>query len=161
MTTALDASAALPEITVAAGAALIREGDGGGPLFVLVDGDIAVTKGGVQVARIRTPGAIFGEMAVLLDRNASATVTALAPSRLRTVADGAGFLAAHPDVALHLARMLAQRLQDATTYLADLKQQFADRQEHFGMVDRILGSLMNQQRDRLPSPPDAGSDTRL
>ena len=161
MTTALDTCGDLPERLAGPGEVLIREGDGGGRLFLLVDGDIAVTRGEVPVARIRTPGAMFGEMALLLGRPASATVTARAPSRLRVAEEGAAFLADHPEVALHVARMLAQRLHDATTYLADLKQQFDDRREHFGMVDRILGSLLNQQPEGAAPPPAAAADPRL
>ena len=45
-------------------------------------------------------------------------------------------------VALALARLLAARLHAMTTYLADLKQQYADHEGGLGMVDVVLGSLM-------------------
>ena len=48
-------------------------------------------------------------------------------------------------MALHAARLLAARLQNATTYLADLKLQYEDRRDHFGMVDAILGAMVEQQ----------------
>jgi rubrerythrin len=41
-----------------------------------------------------------------------------------------------------------------TTYLADIKRQFEDERGHLGMVDEILESLLNQQRQTF-SP---GSD---
>lgn len=160
-TNPLELCGELPEIKADAGEVLIREGAGAVRLLVLVEGDIAVTRGEVQVARIRTPGAMFGEMAMLLDRPASATVTACVPSRLRVVEEPAAFLATNPAMALQVARMLAQRLHDATTYLADMKHQFEDRREHFGRVDRILGSLLNQQPASDAPPPVAGVDSRL
>lgn len=43
---------------------------------------------------------------------------------------------------LELARMLASRLQVMTTYLVDLKHQYADHEGGLGMVDVVLGSLM-------------------
>ena len=36
-----------------------------------------------------------------------------------------------------------QRLQVMTTYLADLKHQYADHEGGLGMVDVVLGSLMH------------------
>ena len=161
MTNPLEFCGDLPEIAAEAGEVLIGEGAEAVRLLVLVEGDIAVTRGEVQVARITAPGAMFGEMAMLLDRPASATVTAKAPSRLRVVVDPAAFLARQPAMALQIARMLAQRLNDATTYLADMKQQFDDRREHFGRVDRILGSLLNQQPASAAPPPAEGADPRL
>lgn len=147
MNSALQACDGLPIHTFAAGTLLIREGEARGPLLVLRDGEVVVLKGEVPVATVRTPGAMFGEMATLLDRPTSATVMARTTVLMHVIDDPAGFMGSSPAIALHTARMLAQRLHDATTYLADLKRQFEDEQSHMGMVDRILGSLLNQQLD--------------
>jgi hypothetical protein len=48
---------------------------------------------------------------------------------------------------LALARLLAGRLQVMTSYLADLKHQYADHEGGLGMVDTVLGSLL-----RSPGP---------
>jgi hypothetical protein len=42
---------------------------------------------------------------------------------------------------VELARMLAGRLQVMTTYLADLKAQYADHEGGLGMVDVVLSTL--------------------
>ena len=42
----------------------------------------------------------------------------------------------------------------ATTYLADLKRQFADKADHLGMVGTVLESLIYRQRPR----PEPGSE---
>lgn len=157
----IEACRGVPLQSFAAGDILIREGDSGGRLYVLAEGEVAVVKGMEQVARTRNAGALFGEMAVLLGRPYSATVMAVAPSRLYVIDDAEAFLTASPDVTLHAARLLAQRLHDATTYLADVKAQFRDQGQHLGMLDRILDSLLNQQHAVAALPPSAGSDSRL
>ena len=71
----------------------------------------------------------------------------------------ADFLRSHPEMAYCVARLLAQRLHAATTYLVDLKQQFEGHANHFGMVDEVLESLLHHQADmtpgsdRQPDPP--------
>ena len=46
-------------------------------------------------------------------------------------------------VALLIARMLAQRLNVANTYLADLKRQYAGHGTHLAMVGEVLQSMIN------------------
>ncbi len=135
----------LPEVQFAAGDVLLTEGTAGGTLYILVEGSVTVTKNGAEVAEVADPGAIFGEMSVLLETPISATVTASRDVRMRVADDPLAFLHRQPNMALHAARLLAARLQNATTYLADLKLQYEDRRDHFGMVDEILGAMVEQQ----------------
>ena len=151
----------LPDTVVEAGTTLIREGGAQGAIHVLVDGGVAVMKGDVRGARIRTPGALFGEMSTLLGTPYSATVVAETSVTVKIVPDGEAFLASSPVVALHTARILAQRLHDSTTYLADMKAQFQDKQDHFGMVDRLSGALLNQQGAAQAAPAERKDDPRL
>ena len=60
-----------------------------------------------------------------------------------------------------MARTLAQRLYHATGYLADLKAQFADRSDHFGMMDEILDELLQQQSKERARPESPSDDPRL
>ena len=84
----------------------------------------------------------------------SLTAAALATTLVAFLALSAAaeFIAANPAVALHMARILAQRLHAATAYLADVKSKFADQSNHFAMMDRILDSLMQRQASRAPRP---------
>jgi CRP-like cAMP-binding protein len=160
----LEVCADLPDVAFAPGEVVLREGGRDGRIFVLISGTVAVMKGDVRVTRIRNPGALFGEMSVLLGMPYSATVVAETPVRMRLVQDGEAFLRSTPEVALHAARLLAQRLHDTTTYLADLKAQFEGRTDHFGMVDRIIGTLLNHQTDRNKAaalPTEVKGDSRL
>ena len=50
-----------------------------------------------------------------------------------------------------VARLLANRLNAATTYLVDLKRQFANHGDHLEMVGEVLETLLHQQeRDFRP-----------
>jgi CRP-like cAMP-binding protein len=150
-----------PEAQFGDGDVLIREGAVEQPLLVLLDGPVAVFRGTVRVNRSAERGALFGEMSALLGIPSSASVIAEGAVRALRIEDGRAFLGSDPQIALHSARLLAQRLYDATTYLADLKEQYGDQQSHLGMVDRILGSLLNQQVDAPPAPEAARRDPRL
>jgi CRP-like cAMP-binding protein len=74
-----------------------------------------------------------------------ATVRAITDVRVARIEDAAAFLRAHPDFALDVARLLAERLTSAVSYVADLKRQFKG-DSHLGMVDEVLDTLVNQQR---------------
>lgn len=135
----------LPEIELAPGQYLIEEGQQTGRLYVLADGVADVLKGNVPIATVDEQGAFFGEMSALLGTPHSATVRAAEPCRFYVVEDAQAFFAS-PEIMLAVSRLLAKRLQMVTTYLADLQHQFAERDDHLGMVDEVLDSLLNHQR---------------
>ena len=145
----------------AAGTVLISQGETSGRLFVLVEGQVEVLRGDTQVALIDEPGAIFGEMSVLLGVPHTATVRTVSATRLYEFADAEEFLRSHPAIGFYLARLLAQRLNAATTYLVDLKRQFEGERDHFGMVGEVLESLMNQQDGGFTEAPVRRDDPRL
>src|ERR1700730_4080965 len=86
--------------SVPEGTLVIREGETTGHLFVLIEGYLEVVKGETVVASVTEPGAVFGEMSVLLRRPHSATVRAAADSVVYEFSDAASFLQAQPAVAL-------------------------------------------------------------
>jgi CRP-like cAMP-binding protein len=142
-------SAHLPEIELAAGETVIREGGAGGSIWVLVSGSLRVRKGDVEVNTITNPGALIGEMSVLLDIDHSATVEATQPSILRHAADGHDLLA-DPAITKLVAVGLAERLSFVTTYLADLTQQYAGV-PGLSMVSDVL-SRLEQHAGPLATP---------
>ena len=89
------------------------------------------------------PGAVVGEMSVLLDQPHTATVRAVSDSVVYEFDDAAAFLRDQPAVALLIARLLAQRLNVANTYLADIMQQYAGHGDHLAMVGEVLQSMIN------------------
>jgi CRP/FNR family cyclic AMP-dependent transcriptional regulator len=120
-----------------------------------------VLKGDLQINTVSEPGAIFGEISVLLNIPHMATVKTLAPSRMYLVERANEFLQSHTDIAYHLAQLLAQRLHGITTYLVDLKNQFEDQEDHLGMVDEVLESLVHQQAEECAPGSDRDPTTIL
>jgi CRP-like cAMP-binding protein len=69
------------EVDVQPGKELAKEGAFGEEFFVIVDGSVAVSRGGEPIRELG-PGAFFGELALLGNVPRTATVTATAPTRL-------------------------------------------------------------------------------
>ncbi len=135
----------LPTVDYAAGEVIITETKDTQGLYFLESGTVDVFKGATRVARESTPGAVFGEMALLLESVATATVRARDGCRFYVARDGAEFLAAHPEVGFYLAHLLATRLETITRYVADVKAQFKEGAAHLGMVDGVVDTLMVKQ----------------
>lgn len=135
----------MPQRTAAAGEVLLEEGERAGVLLVLIEGAVEIVKGDYQVDLIAEPGAVFGEISVLLDTPHTATVRATVDSRFYIAEDPLAFLRSHPEIALGLSKMLAKRLYSMTTYLVDLKRQFEDRGDHLSMIDEVLDTLVHAQ----------------
>ena len=138
-------SADLPLETIASGEVVIAEGSPPDRMFILVSGSVVIERDGVAFARIDAPGSVFGEMSVVLDRAATATVRAAQDVELRVVTDPMDFFAERPEAAVAILRMTAARLDGLTRYLVDVKQQFADAEGHLGQVDQILDLLVHHQ----------------
>ena len=61
---------------------------------------------------------------------------------------------------LLIARLLAQRLNVATTYLADIMHQYAGHGDHLSMVGEILQSMINLPPIKV-SPGSDRQPTRM
>jgi CRP-like cAMP-binding protein len=79
--------------------------------FVIVDGSVAVTVDGKEVARLG-PGDHFGELALIGERERSSTVTALEPVRCVSMASWhfRRFVTANPGVSWKLLQHLVDLL---------------------------------------------------
>lgn len=137
-------SQGLPEIEFAIGDTVVREGGSTGGIWVLVSGELQVRKGDVLVNHITRPGALVGEVSVLLDTSFGATVVATQPSVMRYAADGRALLTRDPAITLLVAKGLAERLNFVTTYLADLKHQYGDA-PGLSMVSEVMRELAQLQ----------------
>lgn len=130
------------------GTIILPEGERLGALFFLREGTVEILKQDVELTQVSSPGAVFGEISVLMKTPHMATVRTLTESSFYVADDAQALLAAHPEFYEHIARLLAIRLTSVSSYLVDLKRQFASRDDHLGMVDEVLESLLHHQTSR-------------
>ncbi len=106
-------------VPLAGGQVLFRQGDPADALFVVLAGRLQVLvedATGVRAVDTLGPGAVIGEMALLLGEARSATVVARRDSELLRIGR-AGFerlIASRPRAAFELARVLGDRLKRTT-----------------------------------------------
>lgn len=111
-----------------AGHELLPQGGKLGKLFVLRQGEVEIERDGTYINSISQPGAIFGEMSLLLDIPHSATVRAVTDIEVFVIDDALRVLEANPGWTLQIARLLAQRVNATTQALAMSHQEdIADR----------------------------------
>jgi len=112
-------------------------------------GAVEVVKDGVQIAKVSTPGAVFGELSVLLDQPHSADVRALEQSEFH-IADAPTMLANDPTVTLYVASILARRLDIANQALIEVR-----RQLQAGDPRSLIGKTVEKVEQLLSSPGSA------
>jgi CRP-like cAMP-binding protein len=100
------------DLEVPAGKVLCREGEVGQEFFVIVDGEVEVTRNGKRVAM--RGGDFFGEIALLEETPRMATVTAKTPLRLfvLTRRDFRHLVDENRSVERKVMRALARRVVD-------------------------------------------------
>ena len=120
---------------------VVREEDVGQAFFIIVQGEVEVTKqvdGQTQrVLQRHGPGDFFGEMALIEISPRTATVRTLTPSKLLELSkdDFDNVLSRHPVMALSVMRTLTQRLRQADQRaIAELGQ----KNEELARVNREL-----------------------
>ena len=110
----------IPVRTVDPGTILFAEGKQDRSLCVLADGEVEILKDEFQVNTVSEPGAVFGEMSILLNTPHTATVRARTTCRVHMIEDGEAFLRANKDMTYDLLKIVAGRLQGVTNYLTNL-----------------------------------------
>ncbi len=129
-----------PQRSLKPGEHLIEAGEAGGELYVLVSGRLAVNRDGFEIARITEPGALVGEMSVVLGLDHSATVTALTPVEVRVIEDGIRWLESTPLAAMHVASLACERLNATSAVLVELRKEAEGGKEH-GFLERLFGAV--------------------
>jgi CRP-like cAMP-binding protein len=95
-----------------AGACIFAEGSSGDRMYVVVDGEVALSVRGVELDILKA-GDLFGEMALIDAEPRSATATARGACRVVAVTERrfAFLVQQTPFFALHVMRVLARRLR--------------------------------------------------
>lgn len=109
-----DVASLADEIDLPAGKTIIREGERGREFFVLLDGEVEVTRRGRKVATL-SEGDFVGEIALVSRVPRTATVKTTSPTRALVVTDQAfrGLLRRSPDIQLKVLEALAERVEPA------------------------------------------------
>ena len=128
-----------PLRTLAPGDLLIETGEAGGELYVLEKGRLSVIRDGVEIAELTEPGAMIGEMSVLLGEDHSATVKAVEPSDVRVIEDAVSFLERTPIVALAVATLACERLNRTSALLVEMRKQAGKTEQ--GFLERLFGAV--------------------
>ena len=135
--------ATLPLATYQAGETVLTAGSTTGRLLILKEGAVEVVKEGVEIAKVTEPGAVFGELSVLLDQPHTADVRALETSQFH-VADAAALLGQDPIALLYVATVLAQRLDGANQALIEVKHQL-----QAGQPRSVIGKTIEKMEGLL------------
>lgn len=145
----LERLAALPVETFAAGQTVLATGRTTGRLYVMIEGAVEVTKNGIRIAEAREPGALFGELALLLGQPHTADVRALQPSRFY-IAAGRDFLSLDPSAALYVATVLARRLDAVNRYLVEARSRLPAMPRP-GLIEELVDNIAQALRYGAPT----------
>jgi CRP-like cAMP-binding protein len=140
----------LPVRKCEAGETLLAAGTATGRLLILKSGAVEVVKDGVQLAEVSAPGAVFGELALLMDQPHTADVRATEQSEFH-VADAQMLRTGDSTVSLYVAAILARRLDAANRALIEIKHQLQS-----GEPRRMIGEMVQKVEQLLTSGGDAG-----
>jgi CRP-like cAMP-binding protein len=100
------------DLDAAEGKVLAREGDIGQEFFVIVDGEVSVTRDGQEVRRLSS-GDFFGEIALIWESpRRTATVTAATPVRFFVLTRQAfrSLVGHHPDIEAKVLEEVEKRM---------------------------------------------------
>jgi CRP-like cAMP-binding protein len=109
---------ATSEFTFEADAPIVKQGQVGNGLYIIISGGVRVVAGSDQLARLG-PGEFFGELSVIDQRPRTATAFADGETVCLALAawDLMALLEQEPGLAMNMLRELAGRLRDADAQL--------------------------------------------
>ena len=143
------------------GDVVLSEGSDTHRLLFLNRGTVDVVKDEVQLTRISEPGAVFGDMSVLLGQPHSADVLAAAPSSFYIVDHAEGFLRQEPVVALYVATVLARRLDEVNRHLIEVWGRPSEAEQRRGLVEtlRKIGGALQIRVPRFRRADQGGGES--
>jgi CRP/FNR family transcriptional regulator, cyclic AMP receptor protein len=135
---------------------VLSEGSATHRLLFLNRGAVDVVKDEVQLTRVTEPGAVFGDMSVLLGQPHTADVLAVEPSSFYIVDHAEGFLRKEPLVALYVATVLARRLDEVNRHLIHAWGRSAEPEQRRRLFTETLRKIAGALQIGVPRFRQAG-----
>jgi diguanylate cyclase (GGDEF)-like protein len=137
------------ETALAPGQALCHEGEEGHAMFVVLSGNVVVSKAGKQVA-VGRPGDCFGEMALIERRERAATLRALDETLVLEIPEAAfrERLSATPGPLLALLRIFSERSRHDLDGLVSANLKLQAQGEEMERQNRALTDARRQLEQR-------------
>jgi signal-transduction protein with cAMP-binding, CBS, and nucleotidyltransferase domain len=135
------------------GDVVLSEGSSTGRLLFLKHGAVDVMVDDIEVVRADEPGAVFGDVALLLDHQHKADVRAVQPSSFHVIEDAEKFLDAEPAVLLYIAQVLARRLDAVNHLLIEGRSRAAEAGPRGGFVAEMYHRIVGALQIRVPREP--------
>lgn len=134
------------------GDVVLSAGSRTGRLLFLKHGAVDVVINDVEVVRISEPGAVFGDVALLLGQPHRADVRAVQASSFHVVEDAEAFLDAEPGILLYIAKVLARRLDAVNHLLIEGKNRAAEAEQR-GFFAEMFERIGRALQIRVPREP--------
>ena len=136
-------------VSLVPGEALCHEGEIGRAMYVVLSGNLVVSKGGKQIA-VGRPGDCFGEMALIESRERSATLRALDDTLVLEIPEGAfgEHLSAIPGPLLALLRVFSDRSRHDLENLVSANLKLQAQAEEMDRKNRELNETRRQLEQR-------------
>ena len=119
----LDLCSNLPIISVPKGETALEENVKDGAILILKSGAVEIVKHGTVVTTVTNPGAMLGEIAVLLERGHAASAIAIQDCEFYVLDHAGERLEANPKLYRQIACTLAQRLMRISDKNVELQEQ--------------------------------------
>jgi CRP-like cAMP-binding protein len=133
-----------------AGDVVLSEGSTTGRLLFLKTGAVDVVMNEIDLTRVDQPGAVFGDIGLVLGTPHTADVLAVQSSSFYVVEDAGEFLKAEPLAALYLAAVLASRLDAVNHLLVEARRRAAATGQRRGLVGEMIDRLARALQIRVP-----------
>jgi CRP-like cAMP-binding protein len=134
------------------GDVVLSEGSSTGRLLFLKHGAVDVMVDDVEVVRVDEPGAVFGDVALLLHQDHKADVRAVQPSSFHVIEDAETFLDNEPAVLIYIAQVLARRL-DAVNHLLIEGRSRVEAEPRTGFFAELYHRMTGALQIRVPRDP--------
>lgn len=135
------------------GDVVLSEGSQTNRLLFLKHGVVDIMVDDIEVIKSDEPGAVFGDVALLLGQPHKADVRAAQPSSFHVIDDAEAFLDSEPAVLLYIAKVLARRLDAVNHLLIEGRSRSAEAEPRIGFFAEMYHRIGGALQIRVPRDP--------